>query len=169
MKRLLIMLLICVPVAVMADGRKVKKANAETEAWRYEIEPVSTGTQGSVVLKVWSYSKKSEIAAEQSKKNAVHGVIFKGFPAKDRVTGRKPLVAESAEAENAEFFDNFFGEGGDYMRFVALTNSGALGGGDVMKTTKKEYKVGVTVTVSYNDLRSYLEEKGIVKKLGGGF
>lgn len=167
MKRLLIMLLVCVPVVAMADGRKIKKANEDTEAWRYEIEPVTTGVQGSVVLKVWSFSKKTNIAAEQSKKNAVHGVIFKGFPTKDRVTGRKPLVTNPAEHE--AFFEKFFADGGEYMRFVALTNSGDVGGGDVMKVSKKEYKVGVTVTISYNDLRKYLEDQGVVRSLGSGF
>lgn len=55
------------------------------------------------------------------------------------------------------------------MRFVTLTNNGAIAAGDIMKVGKKEYKVGVVVTVQYNDLRKYLEEKGIVKRLDAGF
>lgn len=169
MKRLLILLLLCTPIVASAQKRAGKNADKETAAWRYEIEPVTTGTQGTVVLKVWSYSKKPNVALEQSKKNAVHGVIYKGVPAKDRVTGRKPLVEASVAAQNKEFFDRFFADGGEYMRFVALTNNGAVDSGDVMKTGKKEYKIGVTVTVSYSELRSYLESQGVVKKLGSGF
>jgi hypothetical protein len=144
-----------------------KKANAQTEDWRYEIESVAVGQQaGSVVIKVWSYSKKTDVAQEQSKKNAVHGVVFKGVPAKDRIPGKRPLVDASTAAQYTDWFKAFFADGGDYMRYVALTNSGAA---EVMKSAKKEYKVGVTVTVQYNELRKALEESGAVKRLGGGF
>lgn len=165
MKHLLV-LMMCLPLVAGAGNRKEQKADAETEAWRYEIEYVSNSNSNDAIVKVWSYSKKPQVAAEQSKKNAVHAVIFKGIPAKDRYIGRKPLVSG---AKDDAFFNGFFAEGGDYMRFVALTNSGALGGGDVLKTSKKEYKVGVTVTVMVDDLRKYLEEKGVVRKLGSGF
>lgn len=168
MKRILLLLLLCVPVAVAAQSKKVKKANEETAQWRYEIEPVAVGNQGNVVVKVWSHSKSPQVAQEQSKKNAVHGVVFKGIPTKDRLPGRKPLVAEAGQEDSA-FFKDFFKDGGDYMRFVTLTNSGAVASGDVMKTSKKEYKVGVQVTVNYNDLRSFLESKGVVKRLDSGF
>jgi hypothetical protein len=53
-----------------------KKANEDTEAWRYELEVAGTGVQGTYLLKVWSYSKKPNVAIEQAKKNAVHGVSF---------------------------------------------------------------------------------------------
>lgn len=163
-------MLICLPLVATAQKRQQKKADEQTREWRYEIEPVTTGVQGTVVVKVWSYSKNPNIAMEQAKKNAVHGVIFKGIPTKDRVQGKKALVENSAkESEHADFFDSFFGDGGEYMRFVSLTNSGAVEAGDIMKTDKKEYKVGVVVTVQYNDLRSFLESKGIVRKLSSGF
>jgi hypothetical protein len=69
-----------------------KKADKDTEQWRYEVEAVQTGTEGTYLVKVWSYSKKPKIAIEQAKKNAVHGVIFRGVTAKDRVPGQKPLT-----------------------------------------------------------------------------
>lgn len=166
---LLLALMVCLPVFAFAQSKQ-KKADKETEAWRYEIEPENVGTQGTAVVKVWSYSKSPQVAAEQAKKNAIHGVIFKGIPAKDRLKGRKPLVDDSAkESEHADFFKSFFANGGEFQRFVALTNNGAIEAGDVMKVDKKEYKVGVVVTVSYSELRSYLEDKGIVRKLNSGF
>ncbi len=146
--------------------RHVKKANEQTQEWRYEIEPVNVGTPGSVVVKVWSFSKKPEVAAEQARKNAIHGVIFKGIPAKDRIPGKKPLVETPVETG---FFEHFFAEGGDYARYVTLTTNGAIAAGDVLKTSKKEYKVGIVATVAYNELRQYLESKGVVRKLDAGF
>jgi len=167
-KNVLLAVLLCLPMLAIAQS--AKKANKDTEAWRYEIEPVNVGNQGTVVVKVWSFSKKPAVAAEQSKKNAIHGVIFKGVPTKDRIQGKKPLVEDSAkESEHADFFKSFFADGGDFQRFVSLTSNGAIEAGDVMKVDKKEYKVGVVVTVNYSELRSYLESKGIVKKLNAGF
>lgn len=173
MKRVLLILLIClIPLANATAGNKKakKKADADTAGWNYEIDLVATGKQGSVIVKVWSVSKKPEVAAEQSKKNAVHGVVFKGLAPVDRTPGKSPIVRDRAGYhQNADFFSGFFADGGDYMRFVTLTNNGALDAGDVLKVSKKEYKVGVTVTVNYDELRRYMEKNGIVRKLSDGF
>lgn len=168
MKRILFVLLLCMPLLASAQNRRVRIANEETAAWRYELESVSVGnTPGTLVLKVWSFSKNPNIAQEQAKKNAVHGAIFKGIPAQDRVPGKQPLVTD--EAAHADFFNSFFADGGDYMRFVTLTNTGDLAAGDVLKTSNKEYKVGVLVMLNYNQLRSALESKGVVRSLDAGF
>ena len=45
-----------------------RKADKDTQNWIYEIEPVAVGSQGSYLIKVWSYSKKPVIAIEQAKK-----------------------------------------------------------------------------------------------------
>ena len=55
-----------------------KKADRDTEQFRYEIDYEKTAGEGIVSVKVSSMSKKPNIAEEQCKKNAVHGVIFKG-------------------------------------------------------------------------------------------
>lgn len=167
MKKLIIMLLAAaIPAMGMGQKAKIRKANEETAEWRYEVEPVTVGNGGSIVVKVWSYSKDPNVAQEQAKKNAVHGVVFKGVTAQNGQPGRKALAPGR---EGDSFFASFFGEGGDYMRFVSLTNSGALGAGDVVKTAKKEFKVGVQVTVDYNALRAHLEQGGVVKRLDSGF
>lgn len=166
---LLFALMLIVPAIGFSQKKKIKKANEDTAQWRYEIEALEVGTQGTCLVKVWSYSKKPEVASSQSRKNAVHGVIFKGIPAKDRIPGKKPLVQNaSAEAEHADFFKNFFADGGAFMRYVTLTNNGAIEAGDVMKIGK-EYKVGVNVTVNYSELRKAMEDAGVIKKLGAGF
>lgn len=166
---LLFAMMLIVPAVGFSQKKKIKKANEDTAQWRYEIEALEVGTQGTCLVKVWSYSKKPEVASSQSRKNAVHGVIFKGIPAKDRIPGKKPLVQNaSAEAEHADFFKNFFADGGAFMRYVTLTNNGAIEAGDVMKIGK-EYKVGVNVTVNYSELRKAMEDAGVIKKLGAGF
>lgn len=146
-----------------------RKANKDTEAWRYEIEAVQTGTQGTYLIKVWSYSKKPEVATEQSKKNAVHGIIFKSFPGKAGVPGQNPLTNNSnLEEEKADFFKSFFSDGGKYMKFVTLSNDGAVAAEDRMKIGK-EYKIGVIVSVNVTELRKELENSGIIRSLTSGF
>jgi len=163
----LLFLGLCLSVSAFSQAKK--KADKQTEAWRYEIEVLSTGAQGTYQIKVWSYSKKASVASEQSKTNAVHGLIFKGFVGKQGVPGARPLAdSPNIENEKADFFEPFFEDGGKYMKFVSMTTDGAIGAGDVQKVGK-EYKVGVVVNVNVAELRKDLEAAGIIKKLGAGF
>jgi len=150
---------------------QAKKADSQTQDWRYEIEGVGTGVQGSYQVKVWSYSKDVATATEQCKKNAVHGIIFKGFPDKERVKGQRPLAGNSlnVEQEKKDFFDDFFKNGGKYLKYVTLANHGEIEPGDRIKISKNEYKIGLVVSVSVAQLRKDLEDAGIIKSLNYGF
>lgn len=160
---------LCVsPMFLSAQAKR--KANKDTQAWRYEIEGVSQGSQGTYLIKVWSYSKKPKVAIEQSKKNAVHGIIFRGYEGnKKGVQNQRPLTRNSnLEQEKEAFFKDFFATGGKYMKFVSLTNDGAVAAGDRIKVGK-EYKIGLIVSVRKDALRKDLEQAGIIKGLNTGF
>jgi len=148
--------------ATSAAAQK-KKADKDTRQWRYELEAAGVGQQNTVQLKVWSYSKKAEVALEQAKKNAVHGVVFRGFG-----SNRPICTSPAAEQEHNDFFKSFFANGGKYLKYVQLVNNGAIGTGDRIKIGK-EYKIGVVVIVDKTSLRKDLEDAGIIKKLGAGF
>ncbi|NDV80446.1 hypothetical protein [Bacteroides sp. 51] len=172
MKRILFIVTILALSFGYASAQKKAKRQADeaTMSWNYEIEQVATGKKGSVIVKIWTISSKPEVAADQAKKNAVHGIIFKGVPEKDRLPSKRPLMKDvNGYEENKAFFDEFLSNGGAYMRFVTLTTNGVLDAGDLLKITKKEYKVGVQVTVNYDELRKYLEQSGVIKKLDSGF
>jgi hypothetical protein len=154
---------------LVVNAQAKKKANKDTEAWRYEIDAVQTGIQGTYLIKVWSYSKKPDIAIEQAKKNAVHGVIFKGFSGTTTVPGQKAIATNvDLEDEKADYFEPFFADKGKYMKFVSTSNDGAVAAEDRMKIGK-EYKIGVVVSVNVAALRKELEEAGIIKSLSSGF
>ena len=162
------LLLIVLTSFSLSISAQNKKADKDTRNWVYEIEPVGVGTQGSYLIKVWSYSKKPMVALEQAKKNAVHGIIFKGFTGIQGVPGQRPLTNNpNLEVEQAEFFKNFFAEGGKYMKFVNITNDGSVAAEDRLKIGK-EYKIGVVVSVNVAGLRRDLEEAGIIRSLGSG-
>ena len=163
------LLLIVLTSFSLSISAQNKKADKDTRNWVYEIEPVGVGTQGSYLIKVWSYSKKPMVALEQAKKNAVHGIIFKGFTGIQGVPGQRPLTNNpNLEVEQAEFFKNFFAEGGKYMKFVNITNDGSVAAEDRLKIGK-EYTIGVVVSVNVAGLRKDLEDAGMVRGLNSGF
>ena len=148
-----------------------KKADKQTDQWRYEVELLGqkSGRGGhglSYTLRVWSYSKDKFIAEEQGKKNAIHAIVFKGIPANEelRLNGLDPMAGPGAEDINAAFFNKFFDQGGDYMRYVTVTSAieGAVKFG-------KEYKVPLVVSVDVPGLRKHLEEFNIITALKSGF
>jgi len=156
-------------ISFTASAQSKKKADKDAVGFRYEIEAMRTGVQGTYLIKVWSYSKQPMLAMDQAKKNAVHGIIFKGFPGKDGVPGQLALASDpNVEKEKAEFFEKFFGEGGEYLKYVNLTTDGSIAPEDRMKIGK-EYKIGVVVSVDVASLRRALEDAGIIKKLDDGF
>jgi len=154
---------------MVALAQAGKKADKDTEQWRYEIEGVQQGVQGTYLIKVWSYSKKPDVAIEQAKKNAVHGIIFKGYAGGGSVSGQKALSNNvNLEQEKTEFFGPFFSDGGKYMKYVSMSGDGAVAAEDRMKVGK-EYKIGVVVSVNVSALRKDLEDAGVIKSLNSGF
>ena len=148
-------------ITLNAQQRAADKATAQ---WRYEIQPIAgQAAQGAAILRVWSYSKKATIATSQAGKNAVHGIIFKGYPASNdgtRIVGRDPLIADPmVEEANAAYFENFFKEGGDFQRYVSYRNNGAP---DAQQKVGKEYKIAISVVVMVDQLRERLEKDGIL-------
>lgn len=163
------LLLVMMTSGAFSSFAQNKKADKDTRNWVYEIDPVGVGTQGTYLIKVWSYSKKPVVAIEQAKKNAVHGIIFKGFTGISGVPGQRPLTTNpNLEVEQAEFFRNFFNDGGKYMKFVNITNDGTVAAEDRLKVGK-EYKIGVVVSVNVAGLRKDLEDAGIIRSLNSGF
>lgn len=162
-KFLLLVAALFVVVGASAASRKLK--NSETEKFQYEIEGVSNGSQGTYLVRVWSYSSKTKLDVEISKKNAVHGVIFKGYAGTKDVRPQRPLIAApGAEVEHADYFNLFFKDGGEYNKYVTIT----AGSQQVVKVGK-QYHIGVVVCVSKDALRKALEQAGVLRSLGSGF
>lgn len=165
----IITLLAAISLALIYQCKSTSNLDRDTAEWRYEIEAENTATQGNYLVKVWTYARKVEDAERQTKKNAVHGVLFKGFPNKSRIKGQKPIVSDPTTVNRHKtFFDDFFKDGGEYARYVSLVHSGSVKPGDIVKIGK-EYKVGYVVSVQSSELRKYLEENSIIRSLNDGF
>lgn len=166
-----VVLLCAALLATTAFAQTKKKMDKQTMEWRYEIEPAAgQGAQGTYLVKVWSYAKKADKAIAQAPKNAVHGVLFKGYAAYNngntRIAGQKAIVTDPAvESQQEAFFQEFFADGGNYAKYVSLVGNGSP---DIIKVGK-EYKVGVVVSVQKDALRKDLEAAGVIKSMGGMF
>ena len=161
------MIVLLTSFSVEAQSRR--KSKKDTHQFRYEIECIGEGKGGTYAIKVFSYSKKPNIAIEAAKRNAVHGIIFKGLAAGDCKS--KPALARNPNLENekSDFFKSFFADGGRYSKFVTTSTDGAIEAGDITKVSKKEFKVGVNVSVNVTLLRKELESAGIIKGLSNMF
>ena len=166
MRKILLSLLLaalCLPV--MAKSIRQKKADKDTEQFRYEIECAGNAIQGTYLVKVWTYSRKSAVAENQCRKNAVHGVIFKGYGGGQGCVSQRPMASTpGVETQYKEYFDSFFSEGGEFQKYASIV-------GGTMERVKvgKEWKVGVVVSVRKDDLRKALEAAGIIRGLNSGF
>lgn len=145
------------------------KADLDTKKWRYEVQAIGEGSEGTYLVKVWTYSKKANIAIEQAKKNAIHGVIFQGLIGVGRVANQPPLATDPGiEVSKADYFNDFFRDNGPYMKYVLVSGDGSVASGDVMRVGK-EYKVGVVVSIRKDLLKSDLVKAGIIRSLSSGF
>ena len=166
MKKFLLLLLtaaLCLPMT--AATIRQKKADKDTNQFRYEIECAGNAIQGTYLVKVWSYSKKASVAENQCRKNAVHGVIFKGYGGGQGCVSQRPLANQpGVEDQYKDYFKEFFAEGGEFQKYASIMEG-------TVETVKvgREYKVGVVVSVRKDDLRKALEAAGIIKTLNSGF
>jgi hypothetical protein len=165
MKKVFLSLLVvafCLPVMA---GIRQKKADKDTNQFRYEIECAGNAIQGTYLVKVWTYSRSAGIAENQCRKNAVHGVIFKGYGGGQGCVSQRPMAAQPGiENQYKDYFDSFFADGGEFQKYASI-----MSGTTETVRVGKEYKVGVVVSVRKDDLRKALEAAGILKKLNSGF
>lgn len=166
MKKLSFLIALLLPFIATA-ATPCKKADKETEQMRYELQAtIGQAPEGSALVRVWTYSKKANVATDQAGKNAVHGILFKGYPSynegNNRIVGREAMITDAnVQQEKQAYFDEFFADGGAYQRFISFIGNGEP---DKILKVDKEYKVAITVIVQVDALRQRLQEDGIISK-----
>lgn len=169
MKRINVMACsVLVSMLLLTACGAAKQSAQDTQTFRYEIVCEGVGSYGSNLIKVFSYSKRPTLAIESAKKNAVHGILLKGFTGANGCARQSPLVSPAEYEQHLDFFTHFFADGGGYMRYVSLSNDGSIDPRDRLKVGR-EYKIGIIVSVNVMGLRKDLEAAGVVRKLDSGF
>jgi hypothetical protein len=142
----------------------IVSANADNQL-EYEIEGNGNGVQGTYLVKVSLLSKKNNPNSSELARCAVHGVLFRGFSNPEQHQTQKPLAGSAAvEAQHADYFNQFFADGGAFQKYVAEVS----GSRHVVKVGK-QYRVTATVTVNKDLLRKDLEDAGVLKGLNSIF
>ncbi len=123
---------------------------------------ISREQDGSMTLRVWGEGRNRADAKEQAKKNAVYAVIFNGVLKGNNDYNMRPIVTEvNARERYQEYFDIFFMDGGEYLKYVSLADkrSGSS------KKIRGSYQIRycLTVRVLVPELRMRLREDGILK------
>jgi len=160
-------LLVLATSTLFSQTRKERKAMYDSQ-YNYEIACLGVGNDGTKLIKVWGYGKKVDNAIYDAKRTAVAAVIFRGVPAGNGAAPTPSLLPIDGYEKSMDFFDEFFKDGGMYLSFVNLTTDGTPGGKDNIKMSHG-YKVAVSASINFNELRKYLQDKGIVKRLDAGF
>lgn len=156
MKKYIILTLL----ALLCYGVQAK----DKDEFKYEVISAGVGSEGSELIKVFSYAKNQKKAIEIGKANAVHAVLFKGIPGSNGNYTKPAMVKMQEKANNEKFFDNFF-KTGQYLQFVTVSNDGTIDPEDMLRVGG-EYKIGIIYSVSKDNLRKYLIDNGIIKSLG---
>lgn len=122
-----------------------------------------SSTAGSYLVKVTVTTKDAKLPDADIARCAVHGVLFHGFSG-ENTHFEKPLArSAAAEAQNQEFFDNFFKtQASSYAHLLPSTRT-------VSKIDKKKYVITQTVEVQKDQLRKALQDAGVLKSLNSGF
>lgn len=130
----------------------------------YSIETECLGTEldGSLTLRAWGDGNTKKDAVQQAMKQAVHDVIFKPAIKGTSGTDARPLILEAnAQEKYQNYFNSFFADGGEYLRFVSMKDEKS--NSKQVLENKQLYRYGVTVRVLRSDLGEKLKNDGIIK------
>ncbi len=117
---------------------------------------------GSITVMAYGHGKSLPEAHQAAMRNAVDEILFKGVSVPSRPDISKPVVTvTNARERYADFFNDFFADGGEWRRFVS-SNENKLES-RVREKTRYQYKKGLIVRVRRSDLISYLKDNGILK------
>ena len=146
-------MLLALSISGMAKGDKMPK---------YDITGAGSGTEGTILVKVYVYSKKA--TDHDLKRAAVHGVVFRGCSGNASGARQPAMASPTAESDYAAFCEDFFAIDGPCQNYATI-----VGGSYDRVKTQKGYKCGAILQVDKTALRKELEKAGVVRSLSAGF
>lgn len=132
----------------------------------YQTECLSIQTDGYAVMKIWDTKSGKNYKPEQSRKDAVHALLFSGISGSEDCTTQEPLLKKTEDIENFQKIEKeFFSKNGKWMLY---TRSSSIETTLPKNIGDKNWKV-FQVAISRDELKKYLENKKIIKSLNTGF
>lgn len=134
----------------------------------YGLTAAAVGREGTYLIKVWIYVSKPSFSITDLQSCAIRGILFDGFQAEpgDRFGTQEPMVTSVETQETyKEFFDDFLSETGKGITYAHVME----GTVELLRIAKKQYKVTAVISVNKDNLRRFLEQKGIIRGLSDGY
>jgi len=132
----------------------------------YRYECVKIETTGFVILNVWDLNRPNKYTAHQAGKDALHALLYSGVAGENGCVTQPPFLNDpESKVKFKKIERHFFSKNGPWLRFVR--DSSAL---EVVanKSVQNAHKV-YSISVGKSELRKYLENEKIIKKLTHGF
>ena len=121
---------------------------------------------GYVTLKIWDTKKGAKYSSEQSRKDAIHAILYSGIAGSKGCATQSPMLNKIEEQENFKSIGkSFFADKGKWTLFTRSSETETTLPENLGIKNWKVYQV----SVSKNELRKYLEEQKIIKSLNNGF
>lgn len=132
----------------------------------YQTECISIKTNGYVVIKIWDAKGGKHYKPEQSRKDAVHALLFSGISGSKGCTTQEPLLKKSEDIENFQKIEKaFFSKNGKWVLYTRSSSTETTLPEGISEKNWKVYQVAI----SRDALKKYLEEQKIIKSLNTGF
>jgi hypothetical protein len=132
----------------------------------FQTECISIQVDGSIALKIWDTQKGDKYTFEQSRKDALHAILYSGIIGAAGCSTQPPILDETEEQENFKTIEkSFFSKKGEWSIFTRNSTTQTTLPSSIGDENWKVYQV----LVSKNELRKYLEEQKIIKPLNNGF
>lgn len=134
----------------------------EVVAQSLETECISVEQDGSQTLRVWGKGRNRSDALEQAKKDAVYQVLFQGVLKGNKGYNQRPIVTEvNARERYQDYFDIFFMDGGEYLKYVSMADRRL--GTNKKVIVESQVWFCTTVRVLIPELKQRLKQDGILK------
>lgn len=121
MRRIILLAMVLLSLNLTADAqRKIQRKII----YRNSVRCLGVELDGSQTLRVEGYGRNRFDAREQAMKNAVWVVMFKGVRDGNGGCNTRPIITEERAHETYEdYFNIFFADGGEYLRYVSLRDT----------------------------------------------
>jgi hypothetical protein len=128
----------------------------------HEIECMGTELDGSVTLKTWGKGKNRADAIEQAKKEAVNAVLFVNIRNGKPDCDTRPIFnLPNIRANKADYFNNFFKDGGEYVKFISNKDE-TFGKKESAQATDGNVMFGMIIRVMKSELKKQMIADGIL-------
>ncbi len=122
----------------------------------YQVECFSLTNDGYVELKVSNLINPTEYQIEQATIDAIKAILFTGYSSTKCQTQTPLLNSIEAKDNFKKIQSSFFSKKGPWKNFVRNSSG-------------KNIENGLLIMISKEQLRKYLEDTKIIKKLTNGF